>query len=175
MIKKRLSLLAAAMFVMIIATAPAQALNESSTTLRPNEAVTNAADKSTATTRKQLCQNRQRAINQIMTQHSQALQTRLRTFDKISQRIQDYYTNNKLSSADYERLAAQVEAKQQAAVQAMETFRNSEGIDCTAEDPLANVKQFKTRAREAQAAMKEYRAAIRAMLGAVIAAAKEAA
>lgn len=123
-------------------------------------------------TRKKTCEDRKGSIDKIMTQYSATVQNRLLLFNKITERIQTYYTENKLSAAEYEQLMAQVTTMQQTATETMNQVRTGTSIDCGSGDPVGTAQQFRTNVQTAQKALEQYRQAIHNLLTAVISAAE---
>jgi hypothetical protein len=125
--------------------------------------------------RKKICENRQTRITAIMTKAATNGQRLLSVFDKALTRVQDFYTKNNLSVANYDALVATANSKKQAAQAAIDTVKAGITLDCSGENPVGKVNVFVGKVKAMHQALKDYRSSIRDIIKAVkpVAEAKE--
>lgn len=112
--------------------------------------------------RQKACEKRAANVNRKMINYTRHAEKHLATFDKIYDRVQDFKETKKLDAANYDELVAAADAKQAAAVAAVEALGEvSTEIDCTSEDPAAAVAAVKEAVLETRTALKDYRTAIK--------------
>ena len=133
------------------------------------------ADKSRETAKLRLegaklkvCENRERAINNILDRIARRGEKRLEVYDKIFERVQDFYTRKGLSLSNYDELIAQANAKKSAAQATLETIKTKEvNFACDGTDPKGAAASFKTDLRAEIKAIHEYKQSIRDLITAI--------
>lgn len=123
--------------------------------------------------KKQVCEKIQDTINKVMVKMNDR---RKRVFDrltKISEAVENYVTKNDLDVAGYDELTAAVEAAKSSAKTTMEKQQAVPKLDCSGEQPRADVADFKEKRLESIQAMKTYRDAVKALVKTVKAAAEQ--
>lgn len=114
------------------------------------------------------CTKHEAKIKEKMANVSARGQKHLEVFTKIADRTDAFYASKERPVADYEKLAAEVEAKKKAAEAAiLETSDAALAFSCDAADPKASVKEFKNLAAAQVQALKDYRTAIKNLIVAV--------
>ena len=93
-------------------------------------------------------------------------------FDAIAQRVETYYTSKVVPSgktvANYDNLVADVQSKKAAIKTALSEAQNGvENFACSADDPKAQLKQFRVNMQAVKSALKEYRTSIKNLIVAV--------
>lgn len=111
------------------------------------------------------CQNREKAIGNIMTRMSDRGQKHLDLFDTISERVQKFYTDKSLSLSNYDALLADVVAKKAAAQAAIdETKSTTVSFKCDGDDPKGAAEVFKGSLKDQKEALKAYRTAVKNLI-----------
>jgi hypothetical protein len=82
-------------------------------------------------------------------------------FDKIYTRVQDFYTNKKLSVTDYDSLKAKVDTAQADAAASIQALKDTDiSVDCTSSTVADSVSAFQTAVGSTRDSLKTYRAAL---------------
>jgi antitoxin (DNA-binding transcriptional repressor) of toxin-antitoxin stability system len=126
--------------------------------------------------RQRVCNQRQGIIDERFARLGARAKAHLNAFDSIFAKLQKYQDTNKLDVANYDALVADATAKQtaaQAAVDAL-TALSSKRVDCSATDPAGTVATVKTAADDARTALQAYRASLKQLVNALLAAHKSA-
>lgn len=111
------------------------------------------------------CQGREKAITSIMTRIATSGEKQLEVFTKISDRTQAFYESKGKTLASYDALVAEVDAKKTAAEKAVEELKSgSKEFDCEGADPKATAQAFKDDVKAANAALKEYKLAVKNLI-----------
>ena len=111
------------------------------------------------------CQNREKAIQNIMTRHSARGTKQLEVFTKISDRTQAFYTEKGKTLSNYNALVVDAAAKKSAAEAAVETVKNgSTQFKCDGENPKAVVSSFRENLKSMNSALKEYKTAVKNLI-----------
>ncbi|HSE60788.1 MAG TPA: hypothetical protein VLA88_00675 [Candidatus Saccharimonadales bacterium] len=124
--------------------------------------------------RKKVCQNRVSNIKKIMSNAGEAAQRQQAVFGKIAERVQQFYATKKLNVANYTQLVDAVNTKKEAVTAALAAVRALPQFDCSADNPVGAVDQYKVKLQGVRNALKDYRSAVHALLVAVKTAAKAA-
>lgn len=107
------------------------------------------------------CQNREKAIVNVMARIGDRGEKQIEVIASIQQKVQNFYTEKNLSVGDYDGLVAKVEAKKQEAVTAMNTVRNmNRNFSCGNDDPKGTAEQFKAQASVQSDGVVAYRDAV---------------
>jgi hypothetical protein len=111
------------------------------------------------------CQNREKAIQNIMARVSDRGNKQLEVFTKISDRVQAFYEVRGLTLSNYAELVAEVSAKKEAAQTAVDIVKSgSTEFSCDGESPKAVVETFKENLKSMNTALKEYRTAVKNLI-----------
>lgn len=112
-----------------------------------------------------VCQKHEKVINKIMARISDRSSKQLDIFTKISDRTQAFYEKKGNIVSDYDALVAKVDAKQTAAETAVEATKNtSTEFNCDGDNPRGVVAGFKESLKAQNAALKEYKTAIKDLI-----------
>ncbi len=124
-----------------------------------------AAKTRLADTKLKVCENRQKAITNIMARMADRGTKQLGVFTKISERTQAFYASKGRVLSNYDALVADVNIKQAAAEVAVEIVNNaSVEFSCDSENPKAIVASFKESIKAMNAALKEYKTAVKNLI-----------
>jgi putative heme degradation protein len=111
------------------------------------------------------CQNRQTAINNIMSRIASRGQRQLDVFNKIAERVEAFYTSKGKTLSNYDALVADVTAKKAAAQTALDAVKTSSvAFKCDGTDPKGAAASFKDELKSEIAALKAYKTAIRNLI-----------
>ena len=115
----------------------------------------------------QLCEAKQTRIKTQLSRLGTKGESQLAVFDKISTKVQEFYTAKGYTVANYDTLVSAVtEARTVASKKVTEAAVPPE-FDCTKSDPKAGVNAYKTAVKARSAALKEYKEAVHDLLLAV--------
>lgn len=118
--------------------------------------------------RKRICESRVKNVERIMNKAATQGQKHLEVFNKISNRVQEFYANRGLAVDNYDTLIANVSAKKVAAEVAITAVKdNTTTFNCSGENPIGTADMFSGKIRAMHVALKEYRTAIKDVLVAV--------
>ena len=111
------------------------------------------------------CQNREKAIQNIMSRIADRSTKQLTVFTTIAERTQAFYEQKGNELATYDALVAEVDAKKAGAELAVETIQAAEtNFSCDGENPKAVVASFKESLRARNAALNDYKTAIKDLI-----------
>lgn len=111
------------------------------------------------------CQNRQQAIQNIMSRIADRGQKQLTLFNGIATKVEAFYTQKGKTLDTYDALVADVTAKQTAAQTAVDTIKtDSTGFSCDSSDPKAFVDSFKSALKSEISALKDYRTSVKNLI-----------
>lgn len=109
-----------------------------------------------------VCQNRQKAITNIMSRIADRGQKQLTLFGTIATRVEAFYTDKGKTLDTYDTLVADVTAKQAAAQTTVDAVKSaSAGFSCDSSDPQAFVSTFKDSLKSEISALQDYRTAVK--------------
>ncbi len=112
-----------------------------------------------------VCQNREKAIQNIMARISDRGNKQLDVFTKISDRVQAFYTEQGNTLSNYDALVAEVNAKKEAARTAVDVVHDgSHEFKCDGKNPKAVADSFKEDLKAMNAALKEYKTAVKNLI-----------
>ena len=118
------------------------------------------------------CEAKEKAVKKRIS-HLTSLVTAMESkFDKIAQRVKDYYANKVVPSgktvANYNDLVTAIATKKDAVNAAIKTAQtDSDSFSCTSTNPKDQLTQFRTDMQNVKKALKEYRASIKNLIVAV--------
>ncbi len=88
------------------------------------------------------CQNREAAINTIMTRIQTRAQNQLNLFGTIANRVEAFYTKSGKTLSNYSTLVAQVNAAQTQAQTDFSSLKSDSNFSCSSSDPKGMVLAF---------------------------------
>ena len=131
---------------------------------RAEEAQT-AAQTRLADAKLKACQNREKAINNIMARLADRGQRHLDLFTKIAERTEAFYTTKGKTLSNYDALVADVAAKKAAARTAVDAVKaSSVSFKCDGTDPRGAAASFKDSLKSEIAALKDYKTAVKNLI-----------
>lgn len=111
------------------------------------------------------CQNRQKAITNIMARIADRGQKQLTLFGTIATRVETFYTDKGKTLNNYSALVADVNAKQAAAQATVDTIESdSTGFSCDGTDPKGFVDTFKDSLKSEISALQDYRTSVKNLI-----------
>ena len=137
---------------------------------RPVQAEENVEHRAIAQTRLadaklKVCQNREKAINNIMARIADRGQKHLDLVSGIAARVEAFYVQKGKTLSSYDQLVANANAKKAAAQAAVDTVKSdSASFKCDGTDPKGVVVMFKNNMKAEVTALQNYRAAAKALI-----------
>lgn len=122
------------------------------------EASTKLADKRLAA-----CEKRQTKVNNIFTKATDRNKKHLAVFQKIEERVREFYATKNLSAEGYEAAVANADAKEAVAVAAIEAS-SEVTFDCASTDAAKPGAAIKEAMQVRHAALKDYRTAVKDLI-----------
>lgn len=111
------------------------------------------------------CQNREKAINNIMARIANRGSKQLDVFNKIAERTESFYTDKGKPLSNYDALVADVNAKKAAAQTEVDAVKASNvTFKCDGSDPKGAISSFKDNLKAKIAALKDYKTAIKNLI-----------
>jgi hypothetical protein len=111
--------------------------------------------------RQQACEARKTSLTKRMSRAVTQAENHKAVFDKIYTRVQDFYTNKKLSVTDYDSLKAKVDTAQADAAASIQALKDTDiSVDCTSSTVADSVSAFQTAVGSTRDSLKTYRAAL---------------
>lgn len=111
------------------------------------------------------CQQREKAIKNIMARLSDRGTKQLDVFTKISERTQAFYTEKGKTLSNYDALVAEVSAKKEVATTAVATTKDSSvAFNCDGTDPKGVSSLFKENLKAQNEALKAYKTAVKNLI-----------
>ena len=117
--------------------------------------------------KREICSKHIVQINSVMKNMNERRQ---KTFDRITEvyeSVKTFSMNKKLSNADYESLAANVEAAKAEAADSMTAQQATPVIDCSSGQPKADIAGFKAKRSSSIDAMQTYRQSVKELIKSV--------
>ncbi|MDN5275490.1 MAG: hypothetical protein JWN33_139 [Candidatus Saccharibacteria bacterium] len=112
-----------------------------------------------------ICQNREQNIQGIITRITDRGTKQLAVFDKISDRVQLFYTTKGNIWSGYDAQVDKVAAKRAAATAAIDSVKStSTEFTCDGDNPKGVADSFKQQLRSVKAALKEYKTALKDLI-----------
>lgn len=129
------------------------------------EVAQTAAQTRLADAKLKACQNRETAINNILSRIADRGQKQLDLFSTIATRTETFYTNKGKTLSNYDALVADVNAKKAVAQTAVNTVKsNSVSFKCDGTDPKGAAASFKDSLKSEIAALKDYKTAVKNLI-----------
>lgn len=111
------------------------------------------------------CQNREKAITNIMSRLADRGQKQLDLFTTIADKTEAFYDTKGNTIATYDALVAELAAKKADAQTAVDTIKStSTTFTCDGTDPKGVVSSFKDSLKAETAALKEYKTAVKNLI-----------
>lgn len=108
------------------------------------------------------CQNRQKAITNIMARIADRGQKQLTLFTTIANRVETFYTDKGKTLSNYDALVADVNAKQITAQTTVDTIKSdSTGFSCEGSSPKGFVGSFQDSLKSEISALQDYRTSVK--------------
>lgn len=117
------------------------------------------------TVKLKVCQNREKAITNIMARISDRGQKRVDLFSTIAERTETFYTNKGKTLSSYDSLVADVAAKKADAQTAVNTTKSAAAeFTCDSTNPKGIAATFKTDLHAQNDALKAYKTAVKNLI-----------
>jgi len=113
--------------------------------------------------RLEMCEKRQTKINGILSHGTDQSRKHLAVFQKIEERVKQFYANKSLSSEGYDAAVANADEKEAAAIAAIEASTETT-FDCANADGAKPGDAVRELMKSRHAALKEYRTAIKDLI-----------
>lgn len=112
--------------------------------------------------RKQSCEARKANLERRMSNSVRFATNHKAVFDKIYQRVQDFYTAKKLNVSNYDALKAAVDSASTDAQTSIDALKalDASNIDCTSQTVADSVSAFQVAVKDTRDKLKAYRAAL---------------
>jgi len=125
----------------------------------------NAAQTRLTDTKLKACQNREKAITNIMSRLADRGQKQLDLFSSIADKTEAFYAAKGRSVTTYDALIVDLTAKKADAQAAVDTIKSTNTtFKCDGTDPKGMVSSFKDSLRAEIAALKEYKTAVKHLI-----------
>ena len=112
-----------------------------------------------------ICQEREDGINSSMAAVASRGQAKLNLFTKIAERTEAFYVSKGKVLANYDNLVAAVNSKKAAAQAAVDSVGSSNAtFKCDGDDSKGTVREFKTKVKSMNEALKGYRTAVKNLI-----------
>ena len=145
-----------------VAAPNARAEEAQTTTQQTAQERKDAAQTRLADAKLKACQNREKAINNIMARLADRGTKQLDVFNKIAERTEAFYTDKGKTLSNYDALVAEVTAKKTDAQTAVDAVKaGSVTFQCDGTDPKGAVTVFKDSLKAEIAALKAYKTAVK--------------
>lgn len=138
---------------------PQQANVHASTTDPGSQAGTHLAD-----AKLKACQNRQKAINNIMTRIVTRGNNQITVFDTIATRTEAFYQKQGKTLANYNDLVTAVTTAKTKAETDLAAMKTTDTLDCTSSNPKGIVSAFQDSLKLEIADLKAYRTAVKNLI-----------
>lgn len=113
------------------------------------------------------CQNREAAINNIMSRIDTRAQNQLTLFGTIATRVEGFYTSKGKTVSNYDQLVAAIATAKTQATTDLSTMQSSSTFSCTANDPKGMVTAFQGNLKTEIKDLQGYRTAVKNLIVAV--------
>lgn len=149
--------------------ADARAQRQDTTTI-PDRAPTDPASQNQGATRLadaklKACQNREKAITNIMSRIADRGQKQFTLFGTIADRTEAFYADKGNTLSNYDALVVDVNAKAIAAQAVLDTLKtNSTNFSCDGTDPKGFVDSFKSDLKAEISALQDYRTSVKNLI-----------
>lgn len=111
------------------------------------------------------CQNREKAVTNIMARIGDRGQKQVDLFSKIAERTQVFYVDKGLSASNYDALVADVTAKKSAAQAAVDSTKSTVvEFKCDGDNPKGVADSFKLSKTDQNDALKAYKTSVKNLI-----------
>lgn len=111
------------------------------------------------------CQNREKAVTNIMNRIGDRGQKQIDLFTKIADRTQKFYVDKGLSASNYDALVADVAAKKAAAQAAVDSTKSTAiEFKCDGDNPRGAAVHFKQSKADQHEALKAYKTSVKNLI-----------
>lgn len=142
-------------------------LNSSSADASPTAAGTANGQGRLTAARLRACQNREHAINTIMSRIDTRAQNQLSLFSAIATRVENFYTSKGKTVSNYNQLTAAIDSAKTQAQTDLGTMQTSSTLDCTGNNPKGVVSAFQSYLKTEITDLQGYRTAVKNLIVAV--------
>ena len=113
------------------------------------------------------CQNREAAINNIMSRIDTRAQNQLTLFNTIATRVEGFYTSKGKTVSNYNQLVAAIASAKSQATTDLSTMQGGSTFTCTSNDPKGMVTAFQSSLKTEITDLQNYRTAVKNLIVAV--------
>lgn len=113
------------------------------------------------------CQNRENAINNIMSRIDTRAQNQLTLFGTIAARVENFYTSKSRSISNYDQLLAAITLAKSQAETDLSTMEANSSFSCTANNPRGMVTAFQGYLKTEINDLQNYRTSVKDLIVAV--------
>lgn len=111
------------------------------------------------------CEARKNALLKTVGQMNKRGEEQIHVFEKITERVKNFYTAKGKVLANYDALVAEVNTQHDAAVAAMNTLKEKQpAIDCASPEASASLKDYREAHKVKNAALKAYRTSVKNLI-----------
>lgn len=110
------------------------------------------------------CQNRESAINNIMTRIDTRAQNQINLFSTIATRVENFYTNKSKTLSNYNQLVAAVNISKAQAEKDFGTLQSNSTFSCSANDPKGMVTAFQGYLKTEISDLQNFRTAVKNLI-----------
>lgn len=111
------------------------------------------------------CQNREKAIKNIMSRIADRGEKQLELFTTIADRTKTFYADKNLTLSNYDALVTEVDTKKSVAQETVRTIKNSSTtFTCNGDSPKGAADSFKESLTAKIKALQEYRTAVKNLI-----------
>ncbi len=170
---KRASILGISAFAFVAIATPALAIptpnahaqTQTQTTEQQTTTANKVAQTRLADAKLKACQNREKAITNIMSRLADRGQKQLNLFSSIADKTEAFYATKGKTVATYDALVADLATKKAAAEEAVNTVTStSTTFKCDGTDPKGVVSSFKDSLKAEITTLKDYRTAVKDLI-----------
>ncbi|HWT40021.1 MAG TPA: hypothetical protein VN081_01960 [Dongiaceae bacterium] len=148
------------------AQAHAEGATSTTTTGKPADPGSQASTR-LADARLKVCQNRQTAINTILTKIVTRGDNQLTLFSTIADRVEAFKTSKNVTVSNYDQLTAKLATDKTAATNDLAAMKTNSTLDCTSSDPKGMVTAFKADLKTEISDLQTYRTDVKNLIVAV--------
>lgn len=156
------------------ANAHAQAANNGASNAKDSQTASSTAvqNQTTSDTHGQAgklkaCQNREAAINKIMTNIDTRAQNQLSLFTTIADRVETFYTTSGKTVTNYSQLVGAIDTAKTTAETDLGTLQTNSTFSCSSSDPKGMVTSFQSYLKTEISDLQSYRTAVKNLIVAV--------
>lgn len=114
-----------------------------------------------------VCQNRETAINNIMSRINTRAQNQLTLFGTIATRVEGFYTSKGKTVSNYDQLVAAIATAKTQATTDLNTLQSNSTFSCSSSDPKGMVTAFQGYLKTEITDLQNYRTAVKNLIVAV--------